>query len=64
MGDAASARLLDHGTGFGVNWGKSFNPDHSNTLNYIAMIRHNLSTLIETAAWDGGHKVDDQKPFN
>jgi len=52
MGDAAASRIFDPGSGTGVMW-NGFNSDQSNIRNYIVMIRRNLSSLIETAAWDG-----------
>lgn len=63
MGDAAAAKLFDPGTGFGVSWGRAHDTKHSNILNYLAMLRRNLSTLIETAAWDGTSKTDEGTPF-
>jgi len=62
MGEAALAKVFDPGSGFSVNWGKAFNAEHSNTLNYITMLRRNISTLIETAAWDGRSANVDRTP--
>lgn len=53
MGEAAASKIFDVGTGFGVRWSAAYNDNHSNLMSYIAMVRRNLSTLIETAAWDG-----------
>ncbi len=61
MGDAAVAKIFDPGSGIGVNWWRAFNQEHVNILNYIVMIRRNLSDLIESAAWDGSVKSGDNK---
>ncbi len=53
MGDAARERFLDMGNTADVGWVDSFNQIHTNMRNSVARFRRNLSTLIETAAWDG-----------
>lgn len=53
MGHAAVEKFVDQGNTGDVNWGDSFNQTHTNARNTIARFRRNLSTLIETAAWDG-----------
>ena len=52
MGDAAQAKIFDPGNGSGVVW-TGYGDQQSNIRNFIIMVRRNLSTLIETAAWDG-----------
>ncbi len=64
MGEAATAKIHDEGTGISVIWTRRFNELHGNLMNYIVLRRRNLATLIETAAWDGVPKADDGKPFN
>jgi hypothetical protein len=53
MGPAAKERFLDPGTGSSLSWNKAFNAEHNNYLNFLTYTRKNLSTLIETNAWDG-----------
>jgi hypothetical protein len=53
MGQPAVEKFVDQGNTGDVNWGDSFNQAHTNVRNTIARFRRNLSTLIETAAWDG-----------
>jgi hypothetical protein len=53
MGQAAGEKFVDQGNSGDVGWGDSFNQIHTNGRNMVARFRRNLSTLIETAAWDG-----------
>ena len=53
MGQAAGEKFVDQGNSADVGWSDSFNQIHVNARNMIARFRRNLSTLIETAAWDG-----------
>ena len=50
MAQAAVEKFVDQGNTGDVSWGDSFNQSHTNVRNTIARY---LSTLIETAAWDG-----------
>jgi hypothetical protein len=53
MGEAAADKLFDPGSSPSLTFGMAYNADHNGALNLIAQARRNLSTLIETAAWDG-----------
>jgi hypothetical protein len=53
MGVAAKERFLDPGQLAGLSWSNSVNQKHNNIRNFLINTRKNLSTLIETAAWDG-----------
>ena len=53
MGEAAGEKFVDMGNTADVGWVDSFNQIHTNMRNSVARFRRNLSTLIETAAWDG-----------
>jgi hypothetical protein len=53
MGLAAKEKFLDPGSGSSLSWNKAFNAEHNNYLNFLTYTRKNLSTLIETNAWDG-----------
>jgi uncharacterized coiled-coil protein SlyX len=53
MGEAAVEKFIDMGNTADVGWGDSFSQIHTNMRNSVARYRRNLSTLIETAAWDG-----------
>jgi hypothetical protein len=53
MGEAAADKLFDPGSSASFSYSKAYNADHNNVLNLIVQVRRNLSTLIETAAWDG-----------
>ena len=53
MGEAAAARIFDSEAAPSLIWGNAVSPEYSNVKNYIIGVRRNLSTVIETAAWDG-----------
>jgi hypothetical protein len=53
MGDAARERFLEPSQMAGLIWSGAVNQKQNNVRNYIINARKNLSTLIETAAWDG-----------
>ena len=53
MGEAATARIFDSETIPSLVWTNAVSPEYSNVKNYIIGVRRNLSSLIETAAWDG-----------
>jgi hypothetical protein len=52
MGEPARDRFLDYGSGFSFNWDRAVNPQHNNIINLMGSYRKNLTTLIETNAWD------------
>jgi hypothetical protein len=52
MGVPARDRFLDYGQGFSFSWNRAVNEQHNNIINSLGAYRKNLSTLIETNAWD------------
>jgi hypothetical protein len=52
MGEPARDRFLDYGQGFSFNWARAVNEQHNSDINLLGAYRKNLSTLIETNAWD------------
>jgi hypothetical protein len=52
MGEPARDRFLDYGQGFSLNWNRAVNEQHNSDINALGAYRKNLSTLIETNAWD------------
>jgi hypothetical protein len=56
MGDAAREKFYDNSSGTSLIYSAAFNTEHNNYLNFLSRLRRNLSTLIETNAWD---RIDD-----
>jgi hypothetical protein len=52
LGDAALAKFLDRSTTTFLMYDASVNTMHNNIINGLVSIRKNLSTLVETNAWD------------
>jgi len=52
MGEPARDRFLDYGQGFSSTWNRAVNEQHNSDINLLGAYRKNLSTLIETNAWD------------
>jgi predicted RNA-binding protein Jag len=52
MGEPARDRFLDYGQGFSFSWNRAVNEQHNNDINLIGAYRKNLSSLIESNAWD------------
>jgi hypothetical protein len=52
MGDAAREKFYDDGNGTFLFYSSSYNEEHNRYKNFLARLRRNLSTLIETNAWD------------
>jgi hypothetical protein len=52
LGDAAKAKFLDRSSAPFLMYDAAANTQHNNILNALTAFRRNLSTLIETNAWD------------
>lgn len=52
LGAAARAKFLDKSGALSMSYSNSVNNVHNNILNSLNAFRKNLSTLIETGAWD------------
>jgi hypothetical protein len=52
LGQAARAKFLDRSSMPFLSYNKAVNESHNNLLNAVTAFRKNLSTLIETGAWD------------
>jgi hypothetical protein len=52
LGPAARAKFLDQSSRPFLMYNKQVNERHNNILNAVTKFRKNLSTLIETSAWD------------
>jgi hypothetical protein len=52
LGDAARAKFLDRSSAPFLMYDKKVNEQHNNIINAVVAFRKNLSTLIETNAWD------------
>jgi hypothetical protein len=52
MGESARDRFLDYGPGFSFNCDRAVNEQHNTIINLTSAFRKNLTTLIESDAWD------------
>jgi hypothetical protein len=52
LGEAAKAKFLDRSSAPFLMYDAAANTQHNNILNALNAFRKNLSTLIETSAWD------------
>ena len=53
LGTAAAMRVFDPETQPSLSWGQCKSQECNNLRDWLLGVRRNLSTLIETAAWDG-----------
>jgi hypothetical protein len=52
LGDAAAIKVIDKtGTPMMI-WQNNISPEHNETLNTIGRIKHNISDLMDSSAWD------------
>jgi len=52
MGEAAKEKFYDDSSGMFLMYGNAYNDEDNRYKNFITRLRRNLSTLIETNAWD------------
>jgi hypothetical protein len=52
LGEAAKAKFLDRSSTPFLMYDAAVNTQHNNIINALTAFRKNLSTLIETSAWD------------
>jgi uncharacterized protein YjfI (DUF2170 family) len=59
LGEAAKAKFQDRSSAQPINYDRAYNGLHNNIIATLVCFRKNLSTLIETSAWDS---IPPKKP--